>query len=318
MVRNTIPDDEEYKNCGVWANNYSLFHKLSLNGSVQNPHFVASVAVRAGLADNIKGLVTQFLFALLANRAFLRLSFGNLPRMEDIFDSPFVNWTGIDIPSSIYECMKPPYKNISGNTEIRLLKCQNEQRNLIYWNNMTFYPLHLVNDEQLMFENKNLSEIIPNMENINFILYSGNRGKSISSFNNIYHRNQLLSMGLRPETTFSCLYHYLFRPKENKICIEKNCKIIYNTITKSKASNHTVIGIHIRLPDAVFKNPNAASIAATKSHFRCAEEYAQTLPHHQPGIFFLITNSIRLKHIAKSYYKHRIVTDIQSLAQHTG
>jgi len=318
ILENSIRNYYENANCGKWTENYALMHKSSLSGAVQNPRFVASVAVRAGLADNLKGLVTQFLFAILANRAFLRVSFGNLPRMEDVFDAPYINWTAIQIPPHTYACMKPPYKNVSVTPEVPLVKCLSEQRNLLFWNNMSFYPMHLVNDEQLMYMNKNLSEIIPNMNNINVILYSGNRGRTISSFKNIFHKNQLLSMGLRPETTFSCLFHYLFRINKNKVCTQPHCKIIYNTISNLNPINHTVIGIHVRLPDAVFRNENTASISTTKFHFRCAEEYAASLPKSQKWTFFLVTNSMRLRNIAKSYYKNKIITDTYATIQHTG
>ena len=130
-------------NCGVWMSDYTKFHESMMYNSSAN--YVISIAGRSGLTDTLVGMVTHFLYALLSKRIFLRLSFGKLPRLENVFSSPNINWTSFDIPEYAYRCMKPPYvyhrANKSGIITITASKCSFQRQHLTTWNNLRFYPL---------------------------------------------------------------------------------------------------------------------------------------------------------------------------------
>jgi hypothetical protein len=69
------------------------FHRRTLTGELP-PRYLVSVAVEAGLADRVTGIVSEFYFALLTGRAFQLTNAGQrLPPFEAAFDAPHVNWT---------------------------------------------------------------------------------------------------------------------------------------------------------------------------------------------------------------------------------
>jgi len=91
-----------------------------------------------------------------------------------------------------------------------------------------------------------------NDKDVDIVLFSSNRGRVISTFQNPYYQKLLLNYGLRPETCFSCLFHYLFRIKNNTICTSSSCQQIKSKLLEEKSKGTIIIGIQIRFPDITF------------------------------------------------------------------
>jgi len=94
--------------CGTWQKSYRYLHHSILKNNVP-ARYVVSIPVRAGLADNLTGLVTQFLFALLTNRAFLRTSYEHSIPLEEVFQSPRIELHNNSLPIYLFSCLLPPY-----------------------------------------------------------------------------------------------------------------------------------------------------------------------------------------------------------------
>lgn len=79
--------------CGRWQKSYKTFHRDVLAGTLP-PRYLVYVQVQAGLADQITGAITTFLWALLTKRA-IQITTGHqsLPLFESAFDAPHINWT---------------------------------------------------------------------------------------------------------------------------------------------------------------------------------------------------------------------------------
>lgn len=48
----------------------------------------------------------------------------------------------------------------------------------------------------------------------NILITASNRGYTYSIFDNVLYNSTLRQMGLRPESTFSCLFNYLLEMKD--------------------------------------------------------------------------------------------------------
>lgn len=84
------PDFNERHGCGHWQEAYTKLHAEILSGQ-RPPRYAVSVAVEAGLADRLSGLITQFYYALLSGRAFKTITYGQLPGYERGVDARYVS-----------------------------------------------------------------------------------------------------------------------------------------------------------------------------------------------------------------------------------
>eukprot|EP01041_Mallomonas_annulata_P010192 gene10192-21239_t len=304
--------------CGSWLPNYALVQSKMMSESA--PKYVISIAGKSGISDNLTGMVTHFLYALLTNRIFLRLSFGQItPHLETVYVSPNINWTSFHIPEFVYKCMKPPYTyyrtNRSGIIKTTTSKCTHQKTHLTVWNNMRFYPLDLINsDHDGIFLYSNLKKHLHGNSDAEVILISGHRGRVYATFRNTHHKTDLARMDLTPQTAFPCLFNYLFRLQPD--ACSSQCQTIKNSLITSGQNNILRIGIHIRIKDAIFKNGTDVTLESAKFHLQCAEKIVSHLPPNQKWIFFMVTNSRRLRVLVKEKYEDRMITDTTSEPLH--
>ena len=54
-----------YSDCGTWQQSYTMLYNRILTGDMQ-PRYAVFVAVEAGLADNLLGLITSMLLSALS------------------------------------------------------------------------------------------------------------------------------------------------------------------------------------------------------------------------------------------------------------
>ena len=191
--------------CGSWQNSYKFLHQAILDG-IMPDKFLVSVPVRAGLADNLIGMVSQFLLAFLTSRAFVRLSsFGNSIPLGDIFTPARISWNNCSIPSHLFSGI------LSLN---KTLTCPQQNDTILKWNGMSICSLNMVNSANTnkIFQKYNLSNILSGKDDsFQVIAIAGNRGSSIQLFKNPLYADYLKEIGLRPETIFSCIFNYHFR-----------------------------------------------------------------------------------------------------------
>lgn len=101
------------RKCGTWQANYTRLHERILAGDLP-PHFAVSVAVEAGLADRLTGIITEFYYALLTDRAF-QITPGNQPAFEAAFRAPHINWTRSNDPDSLVKPLNNRVRDANGS-----------------------------------------------------------------------------------------------------------------------------------------------------------------------------------------------------------
>lgn len=79
-------------------------------------HYLASIAVEAGLADRLTGLITHLWHAVLTDRALTTVAYGTLPAFSAMCESPFVDWTSrpAAVPDEAIEPLKYTYMGVRG------------------------------------------------------------------------------------------------------------------------------------------------------------------------------------------------------------
>ena len=302
------------RSCGIWQEEYSRLHESILKREIPS-NLLVSVPVRAGLADNLAGMVTQFLLAFLTKRAFLRLSYQSIIPLEGILKPAYIYWDNHTIPANSISCLLPPYpRNVLKSFLVR-------EKDISSYNGMTIYPLQMVNSNHMhkAFKYKNLSNLILGRDHtFDVIAIAGNRGRSIALFKNPFYAEYLTSIGLRPETIFSCIYRYLFRYKSDVICISDACKRAKNAIIDSKRNGSVIIGMHVRISDEIFRHDMNVTLVNASGHFSCAEQYMSEISQKNESVIFLVSNSLNLRIQAKKRYGDKVITDTVTRSSHTG
>ncbi|KAJ3167393.1 hypothetical protein HDU88_002315 [Geranomyces variabilis] len=295
--------------CGNWGENYARMHAAILKGQQENsvvPRYAVSVAVDAGTADRVAGIITGFLYALLSGRAFQILTYGSLPSFAVSMRSPYINWTAPEYDNILYEHLKFTYQGVRGNPVLRVMPAE--------VNSSLYGSFYWVNAQQGDMEKTILFSNLTSFpaEHLTHVFYSSNRGVSFRLFNNPYHRRKLLDMGLRPETAFRCVFNYLFHPRSN----------VEALMAPLRAEIHQpgtlVIGIQIRLGDRSFSEGPVGPVDQYDPYFHCARDIQ--LSRAVPGqrvVWYLITDSMQLRHHAKLKFGTLLITDLENEATHS-
>lgn len=292
--------------CGSWQQKYTDIHNAIMDGK-RKPRYVVSIAPPQGLADRLAGQVTQFLLALLSNRAFL-VTNGNdsLPmnvafdhinirsEIADDFMNPrdiLMNLTFDEYPASIDRAKSCPLYLNAGSIISQYEIVEKRNNRIFLYGDLSKEPVECANSET--------------------IYVTSNRGYSWRMFDNPYHRQQLLSMGLRRETTFKCVVDYLYRLKPSA-CSGK-CVAMKESILNSRKEGVIVIAIQVRIGDIAFE-PNfdlkKLGYDPSENHFKCANKIANRFSMiGRDTIFFFISDSQQLRKKAKLIYGGRLITD---------
>jgi len=191
--------------CGNWQNKYTKLHRDMREGKLP-PKWLISVAPPQGLADRLGGIITQFLFALLTDRAFVMVS--SKSKLDIVYDSPNIDTS---LPTGFMSVKTLYNLTFGGYPE--------------YYDKNKIYGLYLnagaIKDQyeavealnRRIFLHSNLSAVPEGYGHTERLFVMGNRGYSYQIHDNPFHSKQLADMGLSPTTTFKCVYDYLFRLK---------------------------------------------------------------------------------------------------------
>ena len=124
------------------------------------------------------------------------------------------------------------------------------------------------------------------------LITSSNRGATVRTFYNPYHREFLAGQHkLTTETAFPCVFHLLFQ-LNREVCDEP-CQHATKALHKAgKEEKHIRIGIHVRYPDG-----------GAKEHFYCADSLIE---HYRMKGYkirvVLVTSSAELQDFARQKY----------------
>jgi len=267
----------DYKYCGFWQNQYNKFYK-EMENSPRKKYLIIKADNNCGWADKLTRIISGFYVAMLSGRLF-KITGINL---EEIFEKPNINWNITD--EEIEELKKKSYKELDYNKM---------DANQLFTNQFSNEEVKELYDEGFLYTN-----FTSNYEDIDTLMYSIQNGKILRMSENLFHKQQIYDMGIRPDTAFGCAYEYLFKPKPkiinmvkniyDKMGIKRNYYIGHdNKLPKELIRNNKVepirIGIQIRTGDDTFKgNSNICSEDSLKlpkiaQYFECAKELEEDI-----------------------------------------
>eukprot|EP00884_Botryococcus_braunii_P023637 jgi/Botrbrau1/9958/Bobra.0012s0053.1 len=283
--------------CGTWMEAYTQMHAEMEDGT-REPRYAIAVPCRTGFADRLVGIVTVFYYSLLTKRAFKILHENpDVAPFEAAYDSPHIDWTF--------------NKNESFGSLARKIWSGARHPDFAVAN----WPVSNASDYgwPLQFRFDNLSSGDPPVK---YLVVKSNRGVTSKLFNNPYHAEYLYSIGLRPETSFGCIFQYLFRPIPTVLEMYRHdMKVLTDPVILK-------IGIQVRCGDHVF-HENATHVGSSLlprflPMFQCAEDIEKTkLIPGQRSKWVLISDSLDLRLAAIERFGDKIVTWTGTKPMHT-
>jgi len=265
-INNSFPSiqghfDNNY--CGRWQEQYTLLHREIESSS--NKKYLILDAWKNGWGDRLTQIVSGFYIALLSKRSFKIIGID----LEDIFEKPNIDWS-------------------ISKEELEMLEANNSVKKLYY----TEFEKEQWN-EGFLYTN-----FTSNYEDIDALVYRIQNGKLQRIFENVFHKQQLYEMGIRPDTAFGCAFEYLFKPKPDiieivqnayeEMKIKRNYYIGHNSFDFSRGKNYLPfdngeeplrIGLQIRLGDNTFSETGSFVCSddvllfnQVRQFFECAKE----------------------------------------------
>ncbi|CAJ0875622.1 11073_t:CDS:2 [Entrophospora sp. SA101] len=271
LQKNT--DDSLNNSCGSWQEKYTKLHKeiLNENASQRYVTYICDSKINCGgLADRILGMASTFLFALLTDRAFLADWQVPLP-LDAIFTAPNIDWS--------YDSLNPSHtiRNLN-TTELYIIDYDPQ-------------------DIDYHFSLTNWTTRYPD----SFIKFYTNQGLIQQTFDSKYYSSKLKEIGLKPHTAFGCLMDYLFRPVPPALSF-----IVQYTALFALPSIFSV-GIHIRTGNTY---EQTHSLQDYSHFFRCADQLAQTYAPDKKAIYYLVTDSVKIRDEAYSKLDQVIISGL--------
>jgi len=250
------------KYCGRWQEQYTLLQR-EMENSPKRKYLILD-AWKNGWGDRLTQIISGFYIALLSKRSFKIIGID----LEDIFEKPNIDWS----------ISKEELEKLEANNSIKKLyytEFEKEQ-----WNEGFLY-----------------TNFTSNYEDVDALLYRIQNGKLQRIFENVFHKQQLYELGIRPDTAFGCAFEFLFKPKPEimkivqnayeEMKIKRDYYMGYNSLD-SLGKNYLPsddgeeplrIGLQIRLGDNTFSETGSFVCSndvllfnQVRQFFECAEE----------------------------------------------
>jgi hypothetical protein len=180
-----------------------------------------------------------------------------------------------------------------------------------------YWPMYLCSDtgtDDLLQGDARLNPV--GHANVTTIVVATNRGRVWNLFDNPHHIGELLDFGLRPDTAFACAFRYLFRPRPEVVADFQP--------TWDRLADPAVlaIGIQVRIGDQVFRGiENDTGEDAWRSaapYFECAAEIERSRAlSGQTVLYFLVSDSLALRRMAKARLGDKVLTDVDTPSAHS-
>jgi hypothetical protein len=279
--------------------------------------FMVLVPPYTGLADKLVGVPSVFLWALLTHRAFQTVPNHNFPSWSELFAFPHINITGVTINNS--KIINAP-SDVDYNDYIIRNTGKSVGLNNIQMDFNEYFPVCLRNNDSAndaILLKSDLKHYPPTYFNARTIIVETNRGVSYRMFDNPFHRNKLLGMGLTAETAFGCVMRYLFSIRPDGC--DAICRRIMQSMADANRNDIAVIGIQVRVGDQVMSGKDVASHDTAAPHMRCAQGIADHLMSTQgvKSIFYLMSDSFAVLHAVKAKYGDLVLADNETRPVHT-
>ncbi|KAI9495968.1 hypothetical protein BDB00DRAFT_953602 [Zychaea mexicana] len=292
---NELDDD----GCGVWQQKYLALHEQRLEqlqrlkagdfesfGHESKPEYVSYLCESdpqnrgshgcGGLADRMNGMVSTFFYGLLTDRAYLAHWEDPLP-LETLFEKPSIDWS-FD-PKEMRELFDK--KEDADNNDYLSYKKVNTLNQKWGPIGRTMFPHGATQD-------------FKDLWNASYVEWHGNRAFVIRTFreSSIYPE-KLNQLGLTKENSFRCIMDYLFRPTIGARQFINAYKNMF------EMDSILSIGLQIRTGDSGIVNPgdDLNTLQMWDYFMICANQLreAKREPHHKQVVYFLITDSVRLR-----------------------
>jgi hypothetical protein len=241
----------EYEDiCGWgWQDEYIKLHRGILSGEVP-PKYVLAIPVKTGLADNMHGYITAFLWALLSNRAFLiervdRLNGESQRTVDFAYHSPYINWTSPGLARRDYECLLPPY---TGQNHV---PCRDDSKFVVFGGRPSLRLKYLNGNNMLFSSSFGQWNFTEQFLDDDILLTCSNRGTTQLMIKNPNHKAELFTrFNFTRQTIFPCLFHFLFHLNRD-VCVE-GCLSVAETLRHAGRDSHTIrIAMHVRNPGGI-------------------------------------------------------------------
>lgn len=245
---------------------------------------------------SVTGWVSMFYLALLSNRAITTTFKDPLPGFEAACDMPYINWTQpFAYPDGALDLADLYYKGMSENNPERYFPNEGLINSTMY--NMTYVVNQAMEHGTKFgfFHDQNLTNYPPSNSEVPYVIAASNRGQTYKLALNPYHRQQLWSFGLTPETAYMCGFFYLCSPNT---AVQELYKPYWEALSRPGLLK---IGIMVRVGDSVFQgnaqSDNATAIQLVDGpgdvYFRCAAAFENA--YRVPGqevVWYLMSDSL--------------------------
>ena len=331
--------------CGLRATkeliSYAKYHDKILQNKLP-PRYLYSVAVEAGFADRLTGIISLFWLAFLSKHAFQIGFHHKLPLFQSAYDPIFINWIKPDF-SELYETpLLFTYEGIRGNKKPRKFPSSANLR--------THHFEYLINDfnkTKRLFRYTNLTQYPSShsSKGESYVYASSNRGGTHLIYRNPYLKEYFQkTLRLPAANIFRCGYHFLFHVNDavgqlvselwsdvtplttssvfskmfNKSTESQN-KFVSKTLPEEEQgrnySSSVRVGIGVRVGDRSFtaKADALTEISRYSETLQCAEDIEVSLrdlipKSNQSAVWVFQSESLRLRQLVKRHYgKKKIV-----------
>jgi hypothetical protein len=283
------------------------------------------------MADRIIGFTTIFAFAMVTNRIFQIGKRAPLPNIEEVFQSPYIDWTRKDYePEWIIEPLQHKAKVRNYNSTIL--------------DNKQYFAVNTIDDWKLQdkFLRQDISVLLGKEYQYSYIVM--NRGKTIRIFENQNHVKQLQETGMNSSTCFGCIVDFLIQPKPfiflhtwtEFLEIRKYTSNYYHSYFKDQQQQSSIppqtliIAIQIRTGDENLSNEqHSLQLSSYSAFFACAQQIEEmilsskqidpiTQITYENAKWYLVTDSLSLRKEAVNVYgKDKIITNLVSKIEHS-
>jgi len=214
--------------CGTqWQLDYATKHDKALKGETTENKYIIDLPLRSGSADNLLGFISMFMWALLSDRVFIKYQSHRLPMIELAYEPATFNWLAHHNPiETRVQCITIVNENQTNldipcdTTPMKVLKTDTRESRPITYVAFGF------NEE---FYHDDLRKVPKDGYENELIFPVSSRGFMYQIFKNPHHNETLKSWGLKQETIFGCLFHYLLRPRD-AVC-KKDLEGINNSLS---------------------------------------------------------------------------------------
>ena len=302
--------------CGQsrWREEYAAFHKTK--GKHRSSRKLFNVALESGWTDRLVGSVTSLYWAILTERVFLEVTYGDLPSYSEALYSNWIDWEGF-ASNGIGEFEGAHFTF----HDTRAYKHPEERERYFYERNASALA-YFMNDERKSsyFCDKDLRTIpwLPTEQASSPRLFvTSNRGKTHCLLTNPHTREALQRMRLNQRSVYLCGFDFLFQPKQEVVTLARpylNRLLAYDIrITVSIRVRGDGAFRGVALSDNEMERITAKFYACARDIETDAIKRAHLIVKERPvtTVWYVMSESSEVKrYVAKKWQSDRqIVTD---------